>query len=75
MGVFSSCVTALMKLSCCSLRPDFAHQKTRVEDQARDEQREKNDAEEQQHRLAPVQDDPADLQRDGYRDQADCPGR
>ena len=29
-GVFSSCVTALMKASCCSFRLDLSHQKSAV---------------------------------------------
>ena len=41
-------------------------------DHARDNQREENNAEEQQHSFAPVEDDPADVERDRQRDQADA---
>ena len=42
--------------------PQFAHQKNRVDDHARNDQREKDDAEKQQHAFAPVEDDPADVE-------------
>src|ERR1700722_8675804 len=52
--------------------PQLAHQKNRIDYHAGDNQREENDAEKQQHALAPVEDDPADVERDGQRHQADA---
>ncbi len=51
--------------------PQLAHQKNGVDHHPRDDQRKEDDAEEQQHALAPVQDDPADVERDRQRNQAD----
>ena len=48
MGVFSSCVTALMKLSWLLVAADFTHQENRVEDQSSNDGDEENEAEEQQ---------------------------
>ena len=55
--------------------PDLAHQEDRIEDEARDDEREQDDAEAEQQAFAPVDDDPADVQRDGDRDQADAERR
>lgn len=49
---------------------DFANQKERVQDHAGNDRGEENDAEEQEHRFAPIQDDPTDVQRDRQRNQA-----
>ena len=50
----------------------FAHQKNRVDDHPRNDQREEDDAEEQQHALAPVEDDPANIQCNRQRHQANA---
>ena len=54
IGVFSSWVTALMKLSCCFVAPHLAHQKHGVDDEAGDDEREGHDAEDQRHHAPPV---------------------
>ena len=51
---------------------DFAHQETRIEDQAENDRREENDAEDKKNVFAPVEDDPADVQREGESDQANA---
>ena len=51
---------------------DLPHQKTGVDDHPGDDQRKENNAEEQQDAFAPVQDDPADVERDGQRHQANA---
>ena len=52
--------------------PQLAHQKNRIHDHAGNDQREKNDAEKQQHPFAPVEDDPADIESDRKRNQANA---
>src|SRR3954468_7827602 len=51
--------------------PDLADQEDGVHDAERDDDEEKDRAEHDQHPLAPVQDQPADIQRDRRRHQAD----
>src|ERR1700733_12554036 len=48
------------------------NQEAGVHDHAGNDQCKKDDAEEQQHSLAPVEDDPADIESDRQRDQADA---
>ena len=48
---------------------NFVHQKAGVYDHARDDQSKKDDAEEQQHSLAPVKNDPSNIQRNRQRHQ------
>ncbi len=50
----------------------FAHQKDGVDYHAGNDQREEDDAEKQQHALAPVEDDPSNVESDRQRDQADA---
>src|SRR5579864_5024233 len=52
--------------------PDFAHKKDGIQDHASDDQRKEDDAEEQQHAFAPVEDDPSDVERDGQGDQTNA---
>ena len=52
--------------------PQLAHQKNRIHHHAGNDQREKDDAEKQQHAFAPVEDDPADVQGDSQRHQANA---
>ena len=51
---------------------NLAHQKTGIDDHARNDQRKKNDAEEQQHSFAPVENDPSNIERNRQRHQADA---
>ena len=51
---------------------NFAQKEGCIHDHARDDQSKKDDAEEQQHSLAPVKDDPSNIQRDRECDQADA---
>src|ERR1700678_784730 len=50
----------------------LANQEARVHDHAGDDQRKKDDAEEQQHALAPVENDPSNIEGDRERDQGDA---
>lgn len=59
---------AVMLLAAAQL----THQKARVHDHPRDDQRKKDDAEEQQHSLAPVKNDPSDIKRNRQRHQANA---
>ena len=52
--------------------PQFPHQKNRVHHHARNDQREKYDAEKQQHPFPPVEDDPTNVQGDRHRHQANA---
>ena len=52
--------------------PHFANQKDGVDHHPGNKQREKDDAEYQQHTFAPVEDDPADVERDRQCHQADA---
>jgi hypothetical protein len=49
---------------------DLAHQEDGVEHQAADDDEEEDDAQDEQHPGSPVDDDPADIERDGQCDQA-----
>src|ERR1700683_3161044 len=51
---------------------DLSQQKTRVDNESGDDEREKHDAKKQQHAFAPVENDPAYVECDGKRDQADA---
>ena len=51
---------------------NLAHQKAGVHDHAGNDQGKKDDAEKQQHSLAPVEDDPSNIERDRQRHQADA---
>src|SRR5580704_2249042 len=51
---------------------NLAHQEACVHNHAGNDQREKDDAEKQQHSLSPVENDPADIQRDRQRHQANA---
>src|ERR1700692_5113796 len=48
------------------------HQKAGVHDHARDNQRKKNDAEEEQHSLPPVENNPSNVKGHRQRDQGDA---
>ena len=52
--------------------PNLAHQKGGVHDHARDDQRKEDDAEKQQHALAPVENDPSDIEGNRQRHQANA---
>ena len=52
--------------------PQLPHQENRIHHHACDDQREKDNAEKQQHSLAPVQDDPADIEGNRQRHQANA---
>src|SRR5262245_54481722 len=54
---------------------DLADEEDRIEDHARDDDKEDDDAQDREHAPAPVEDDPADVQGDGERDQADAENR
>ncbi len=49
---------------------DFADEEAGVDDHAADDRREKNHAEEKQDGFAAIENDPADVERDGDRDEA-----
>ena len=51
---------------------NLAQQERRVHDHARDNQREKDDPEEQQHTLAPVENDPSNIKGNRQRHQGDA---
>ena len=50
--------------------PDFADQESCIQNQSRNDQEEKYDAENKEGHLAPVENDPTHVQSDGDRDQA-----
>src|SRR6266851_2086625 len=50
----------------------LTHQEAGVHDHARDDQRKKDDAKEQQHSLAPVEDNPSDIKSNRERHQGDA---
>ncbi len=50
----------------------LAHQKTGIHDHPRNDQRKKDDAEKQQHPLAPVKNDPSNIERNRQRHQGDA---
>ncbi len=49
---------------------DFTHQETCIQDQSENNRCKEENAEKEEHALAPVENDPSDVQRDGQRDQA-----
>lgn len=51
--------------------PDFAEQKRRVQNKTRDDQRKEYNAENHQRDLAQIEQNPADIERNRHRDQAD----
>jgi hypothetical protein len=51
---------------------DFAYEEGCVEDEPRDDQDEEDDAEDKQRHLAPVEQNPADVERQRERDQTDA---
>ena len=53
---------------------NLPHQEAGIHDHARDDQREEDDPEEQQHAQAPVEDDPSNVKRDRKRHQANAQG-
>src|SRR5262249_23090101 len=55
--------------------PDLANEENRIDHHAGDDHQEEDRPEDHHDRLAPVQDEPADVQRDGRRDQADAEDR
>jgi len=55
--------------------PDLANEENRIDDHAGDDHQEEDRPEHHHDRLAPVQDQPADVQRDRGRDQADAEDR
>ena len=70
MGVLSSWVTALRKLSWRSFRFTSRTRNMVFRTSPRDQQQEKGDANHQQDDAAPVDDDPANVEGDGKGDQA-----
>ena len=69
-GVFSSCVTELINVSCCSLRRISRNRKIVFEHNAANDDGEKQHSEEEQEPGPPVQNDPGDGKRYGDRYQA-----
>src|SRR5277367_777622 len=65
----SDCVDEAVVLLAAA---QLAHQEDSVDDHAGDNQGKKDDPEEQQHALTPVEDDPANIERDRQRHQADA---
>ena len=49
---------------------DFAHKKNGIQNHARDDHEEEDDAENQRHHLAPVEHDPGDVEKNGQSHQA-----